>query len=220
MLYRDSGSKSRLRNLMGDKTLIDITERELWGFHSHSLSSAQKFFLNNFLLFTEINKGSSSQKVLKRLRDFSVCTCINACANKCFKANDTQKLHLLLACYVTLSAALTTEAGPLGCYNLKTSPTYTNYFKTHSKIMFCIEMRWGGYHSVVKKVEEALWLQLDYHAYGICQTVEENLRPTLLESEICLWEDGQDSHCQDTLSAWDNKGRRVCLLSDLGHLLL
>lgn len=158
-----------------------------------------------------------------------MCTCVYACSNERFKANDIQKLHLWLARDGTPSVTLTTEARPLIHYNLKTSPTYSNYFKMHSKIPFFIEMRCGRYNSVVKKVEGVLWLQSAHYTYGICQTVEEKLSPTLPEPEICFWRDGQEhgqgSHYRDLIAKTQSlleiikgeDGGLFCLLSNLEH---
>lgn len=158
-----------------------------------------------------------------------MCACVYPCSNKCCKANDIQKLHLLLACDVTPSVTLTTDARPLIHYNLKTSPTYSNSFKMHSNILFFIEMRCGGYHSVVKKVEGVMWLQSAHYTYGICQTVEENLSPTLLEPDRCFWKDGQEhghgSHYRELIAKTRSlletikgeDGGLFCLLSNLGH---
>lgn len=159
-------------------------------------------------------------------------TCIYVCANKCFKANDIQNLHLLLAREVTPSVTLTTEAGPLIHYNLQTLPTHSNYFRKHSKIMFFIEMRCDRYHSVVKKLEGVSWLQLARYTYGIHQTIEEKPSAALLEPETRFWKDGQEhgqgSHYRDLIAKTQPQleiikgegGGLFGLLSNLGHLLL
>lgn len=42
-------------------------------------------------------------------------------------------------------------------------------------------MRSWGYCAAVEKAEGVLWLQLAHCNYGICQTVEEKVSPTLSE---------------------------------------
>jgi len=122
---------------------------------------------------------------MKSLKEIFAGVLVYACSNKCFKANDIQKLHLLLAHDVTPSVTPTTEAGPLIHYNFKSSATYSSYVKRRSKIPFFTEMRCGAYNLVVKKFEGVLWLQSAHYTYKICQTVEEKLSPTLLQPEIC-----------------------------------
>lgn len=99
----------------------------------------------------------------------------------------------------------------------------------HSKILFFIEMRCGGYHAVVKEVEGVLWLQSGHYTYKICQTAEEKHSPTLPEPERCFWKDGQEhgqgSHYRDLIAKIQSllevikgeDGGLFCLLSNLGH---